>query len=378
MRILFVDDEIENVKNLTKKILSFNFSESPIFSLFLINENANKIIYEEKNDLVSLGFFEEALKSYEISEYDLLKKELINNASQHDVIIFDRQLQTNEIGKDGIDLLKNSLEILNENCVYYLIVSKEARKEGVMYDDIKRMGIDVKNYIDNTEKTSNDLDKVLKERLKYFSDNLFLKDIKINNEKIVKELSNRSHYPHFETMENLEIKSNLNFAFSLLTQESNELPEGKIYGMVVHFYQLTLEKFVEYGKNDFLIIKAYNENIKVGKELYPFLKSHKPITKNENRQSPRPTAQQKIIAYSVDDKFYFGDKLNTIRNDSIHLGYSNLFGVVFVNLTLALFVLKRKKDINYKLILNSINQGFIQDNERRDLHRLLDYIQNPI
>lgn len=377
MKILFIDDEIENVKNLSKKIRSFELTKQIDFSLYLINENANLLVYKDSNELASIGFLKDDLYPYEILEYNELKKSLTENAHKYDVIIFDRQLQTNEAYKDGIDLLKASLEQLDKNCVFYLIISKETRKEGVLYDDIKRMDIDVRNYIDNSETTSSDLDRALAERIHYFSNHLFFRDVKKNNDQIF-ELLKENKFPLFTPMEILEIKSNLNFAFSLQNLEHNLLSEEKIYAVIINFYHLTLEKFLEYGKYDDKIIQDYNANIKVGKKLYSFLEKHKTIVKDEKGKLPRPTAHQKIIAYSVDDKFTYGDKFNTIRNDAIHLGYSSLLGVVFVNLTLALYVLRRKEDINYKLILYSLNNGFLQANDKIDLQKLILHIKSTV
>ena len=46
------------------------------------------------------------LKDLRYSEFGELKELLIKSASKYDVIIFDRQLQTNDDNKTGVDLLK--------------------------------------------------------------------------------------------------------------------------------------------------------------------------------------------------------------------------------------------------------------------------------
>ena len=169
MKILFVDDEIENVKNLAKKVRTFNLSVRCNFSIYLINENADLILYKDKKELIDIGFLEDDLQGFEINGYNNLKESLVKNSYRYDVIVFDRQLQTNERNKNGIDLLEKCLKEPNEGFLFYLVVSKEATKGAVLYDDLKRMGIDIRNYIDNTETTSNELEKELKCRLEYFS-----------------------------------------------------------------------------------------------------------------------------------------------------------------------------------------------------------------
>lgn len=380
MKILFVDDEIENVKNLSKKINSFDLGERNVYSVYLINEESNLLIMQNKNILVELGFLNEDIKGFEISEFDELKELLIRSASKYDVIIFDRQLQTNERNKTGVDLLKECLDKNSDEFFFYLIVSKEARKEGVLYDDLKDTGIDIRNYINNTEDSSASLNRELEARLRYFQTHLSLKvirDIRANNKLIFKELSKKKDFPL------LEFKANLDFASSLLSLESNDLLEDKLYRMIIHFYHLALVNICEFDKSDKRIFEDYNNNIEKGVGLHSFLAKHVKTDIQNLKPNMRPTAQQTIIAFLVDEKFKYGDKLNFFRNESIHEGsdknfYPELANVIFANLTLALYVLSDKKHISTSEIEKLITQTKFRaknENSLKDLNNLIAFIK---
>jgi hypothetical protein len=380
MKILFVDDEIENVKNLAKKINSFNSIQKNINSLYLINEESPMIVNRNKAELIDIGFLNEDIKPFEISEYGKLKELLNNKASNYDVIIFDRQLQTNEKNKTGVDLLMECLDKNSDELFFYLIVSKEARKEGVLYDDLKEVGLDIRNYINNTEDSSENLNRELEARLQYFQSHLSLKvikDIKANNNLVLRELNKKRDFPI------LELKANLDFVTSLLLVESNDLLDDKFYRMIIHFCHLSLEKFCEFGKSDRLIFENYNNNIETGVRVYPFLEKHKKVDIEKLQPSIRPTAQQKIIAYTVDEKFKFGDKFNFFRNESIH-EVPNKFipefaNVIFANLTLALYVLDKKENISTSQIEYLLEEKKFQEENRnglKDLKGLVEFIKH--
>ena len=163
----------------------------------------------------------------------------------------------------------------------------------------------------------------------------YLIDIWKNHSAIIQRLSAIKDFPVFEA------KANLDFVISLLQIKSHDISHDRILRMIIHFYHLCLELFVGFNKSDLKIFVDYNNNLDQGASKYSFLKNHKKIAIDNLHRKQTPTSQQKLIAYSVDDRFRFGDKLNFYRNESIHPdnnfnpGISN---ILFANLTLMLYV----------------------------------------
>lgn len=391
MKILFIDDEIVNIKNLANKINSFNLGEIR-YALYFLNEEANLILSDEKNILVESGFIREEIKGFEVSDFTKLKDLLNQSLSQYDVVIFDRQLQTEEKNKTGVDLFAECRKHNQNEFFFYLIVSKEARKEGIFYDDLKRIGISKQNYIDNSENSTASLNKELKDRLTYFRDNLFFKDINENNGKITSaikaQLGNKIDDP--EQLSLLSIQSNLDFAFTLMNAESMDTEDIKIFSMIIYWYHLSVELFCEFKKKNDAIINTFNTNLEEAKEIVKaafFNKERREEPKisidgfTKLTESYRPTAITKIIAHSNTEKLPFGYQLNWYRDKVIHKDVKfspNLCNVLFAHLTTALYILKNRGEISFQRIenyLHSVTQKEADNKGANDLRSLLDFIK---
>lgn len=195
----------------------------------------------------------------------------------------------------------------------------------------------------------------------------YLIDVWKNHKAIIERFASIKGFPIFEA------KANLDFVISLLQIKSHDISFDRILRMIIHFYHLCLELFVEFNKNDLKIFEDYNQNLEKGTLRYPFLKKHKKVVIDSLQKNQTPTSQQKLIAYSVDNYFRFGDKLNYYRNESIHPdndfnpGISN---ILFANLTLMLYV-NGKNGIyleNFENIPDlQKEQGYI------DLQKLIEY-----
>ncbi len=383
MKILFIDDEIENVKNLSQKINSFNLGEIN-FSLYFINEESGLILGDERPNLIGLGFKKDEIMGFELSDYNKLKVQLNETASKYDVIIFDRQLQTEEKNKTGVDLFVECREKNKDKFFFYVIVSKEARKEGIFYDDLKRIGISKQNYINNTEDSSASLNKELKDRLTYFRDNLFLKDICENNRKIISTINDQ---PGRRKDELQPIITYLDFAFKLLSAEKIGIKKTEVFSMAIHWYHLAVDRLCGTNKK---IAEKFNDHLPDAKKIIEagFFnadkeeKDKKTIDHYKPHTKGYPKAITKIIAHNNLKLLPFGYLLNWYRGKVIHKEGANFLPdycyVLFAHLATALYILKNKRDISFHRIENYLHYAIKQTNKNNganDLNAIINFLK---
>jgi hypothetical protein len=368
MKILFIDDDIENVKNIAKKISSKRRNKDA-FYLYLINEESDIILEKYSEELAQLGFKREYCEGFELSEFKKLQEKVLESLDDIDVFIVDRQFEITEPNKTGIDILKYC-DQQAEKFFFYILLTKEAKTEGIGFDDLKdKLCINPKNYIDNVENTNAKLTEELEGRLNYFEKNLFLNDIFENHIKVLEKINEDKKLTE-------EIKANLDYAFLLLKLEFDNFALKDVqrtFGMIIYWYHLSLEMFCEKGKSVEEIIENYNANLENAKNLIERIKGYKPLKKRDpdDKEYKPPTSLDKFIAYSTGKELKYADKLNMYRNNSVHPKIKfipTLSNAIFASLTFALYVLD-EKEISFQRISERIQKE--EDPGKKDLTDLL-------
>lgn len=346
---------------------------------------------KEARDLIADGIREYAIKKFNDGDYFSIDKadsyfkglQLINECEKKNEFynIFFVDIDFSEDNKGGLrdsgySLIEKAFEVCPITTICTYSGQFHARDLWDKHEELKEKGLIVqtmdKSHGEGGEQKwiEENLDKIVAK----VNDTKYLWDIWENHNAIIDDLKEiKLDDDLFEDVaKKNSIVANFDSILVLLKNKDkfNELP--LIYRLITYLYHNSLEIFCKGVKSDSDIIQDSNSNKSAVEN----------IIGRELKFNAQPNAIRIIVSYTADKRSKFGFKLNDYRNKSIHpnekfkVEFSN---ILFANLTLALYVLDKKEDINVSRIKSLSEDGeFIKSNRNgiKDLSQILGFVKS--
>lgn len=370
MRILLIDDELDNSLIIAEKINKAlgNFS----ITLFLISNTIKSEIGniqsgDYQNRMEKLNFNLNDTKFYESKNYDSLKKDVFNEYIRYDLIIADRNLgitekESNGKERTGLTLLN---EIIENNDIFrfWLIISKQAKEN--IFDDLQ-----ISDYIkdENYLKNEYNSDEMLKERLNCFNKNLFVYDLLDNLVKIKNRID--------EDVNNSESYSGIfSFLKELLISASLKNLNEKYFRMIIFWHAFLFEEFLSRSYSEKDIKNKINDNLKI---INKDKEENRRLEKLDENKKPDFIHYINYIRLIRDELIYkFSDRLRLLRNKSIHRNeIASPTKYIYSNLAISSFFLN-PVDIKYEYVHQYIDDFPVKENinDIEEIKEIIEYIK---